>query len=150
MNFNTQSAPAAACSVTDLVPFVHVADVEASLHFYSLLGFATQRSMQDGAGRTFWARARSGVGEIMFARADGPVDSAQQAVLFYMYSDDVVALRKHLLACGVHDGAAFHGQPGPNGGRCVVFEVMRPHYMPAGELRVSDPDAYCILIGQLT
>lgn len=143
------TTPSPACAVGRLVPFVHVADVEASLKFYALLGFAPQSVLRDAGGRAFWAMARSGGAEIMFARADGPVDPARQAVLFYMYSEKVAELRRHLLAAGLHDGGAFTGAPGPGGGRRVVFGVTQPHYMPAGEIRIADPDGYCILVGQL-
>lgn len=137
-------------AVDRCVAFVHVADVDASLAFYAGLGFAAAETMKDPGGRAFWARAESGAGsEIMFARASGPIDPAQQAVLFYMYSPDVRALRGHLLGLGLHDGGVFSGRAGPNGGRRVVFEIVSRDYMPRGEMRVSDPDGYCILVGQL-
>jgi hypothetical protein len=128
---------------------LHVADVEASLRFYSLLGLATTAVMRDHAGQPFWGSANTGNFSIMFARASGPIDHTQQAALLYLYSNDVAALRAHLLTQGLHDGGSFCGQPGPNQGLDVVFDVTHPHYMPAGEIRVSDPDGYCLLIGQL-
>jgi hypothetical protein len=149
MTNHALSSPHITCAVNRLVPFVHVGDVEASLAFYALLGFVPERIMKDSRGRTFWALARSGKAEIMLAQADGPVDPAQQAVLFYMYSTDVARLRLHLLESGLHDGGAYCGSKGPNDGRRVVFEVAHPHYMRAGEVRVADPDGYCILVGQL-
>ncbi len=142
------AAPDPSASVRRLVPMAHVADIEASLAFYALLGFEPRDILRDHAGTAFWASASSGKAEIMLTRADGPVDPTVQAVIFYMDTDDVAALRRHLLARGVHDGGAFVGQPGPNAGRRVCFEIARPFYMPAGELRVADPDGYCILIGQ--
>jgi hypothetical protein len=30
-----------------------------------------------------------------------------------------------------------------------VSEIGRPFYMPNGEIRITDPDGYCLLIGQL-
>lgn len=138
------------------VTYVHVADVDASLAFYAGLGFVAVDTLRDAEGRAFWAMARSGDGggegsgaEIMFARASGAIDPAEQAVLFYMYSSDVRALREHLLGCGLHDGGVFTGQPGPNGGRRVVFAVAARDYMPGGEVRVADPDGYCVLVGQV-
>jgi hypothetical protein len=139
------------------VTYVHVADVEASLAFYAGLGFAAVNTLRDPQGRAFWALARSGDGgdgsergaEIMFARASGPIDPAAQAVLFYMYSSDVRALRGHLLGRGLHDGGVFTGQAGPNDGRRVVFAVAARDYMPGGEMRVADPDGYCVLVGQV-
>lgn len=138
-----------ACAVKRLVTFAHVVDVESSLVFYSALGFEPENVLRDASGRAFWALARSGEAEIMFALASGPIDAGQQAVLFYMYSQDVGALRGHLLAHGLHDGGAFDGRPGPNGGLRVVFGVTHPHYMQSGEIRVCDPDGYVVLVGQV-
>lgn len=141
--------------VERVTAMAHVADVEASVAFYGLLGFVAESVMRDGQGRAFWASlvgAGGGGGDgarLMLTRASGAVNAAEQAVLFYMYSRDVAGLRGHLLAQGVHDGGRFVGAAGPNGGVRVVFEVARPYYMPGGELRVSDPDGYCILVGQL-
>jgi hypothetical protein len=51
--------------------------------------------------------------------------------LFYLYSPDLVALREHLIAAGVR-----------------VSTITYPEHMPKGEVRVDDPDGYCLLIGQ--
>jgi len=64
--------------------------------------------------------------------ADGPVDASQQAVLFYCWTPDVRALEAELRGAGVDVG-----------------EITYPFYMPAGELRVHDPDGYVVLVGQL-
>lgn len=151
----TPSFPPASAAVTELVTLAHVADVGTSLEFYAALGFKERNSLKGPDGVRFWAWADSmspvapeKVASIMFARASGPVDPTVQAVLFYMYTNDLKALRSHLLACGLHDGGAFTGTPGPNNGRRVVFSITHPTYMPEGEMRVSDPDGYCILIGQ--
>ncbi len=136
-------------AVNRLVPYVHVADVDASLEFYAKLGFAQRHAMRDANG-AFWAMAHSGGAEIMFARADGPVDAHQQAVLFYMYTDRLIDLRAKLLRDGLHDGGNFTGAPGPAGGRRVVFAIQHPGHMPAGEMRIADPDGYVILVGQLS
>lgn len=151
MSTHATSAPSARPgpgAVDRLVPFVHVAEVEASLAFYALLGFAPAHTMTDPRGRAFWAMARSGAAEIMFALADGPINAEQQAVIFYMYSPDVAGLRRRLLAGGLHDGGVYCGAAGPNNGRRVVFAVAHPDHMPAGELRIADPDGYCILVGE--
>ena len=141
--------------VDRLVPFVHGADVEASLAFYALMGFSAGDVMRDERGLAYFSSASAlnaasgkGPAEIMFAKADAPVVPESQAVLFYMYCTDVGALRSHLLACGLHDGGKYCGQRGPNNGRRVVFEVTHPDYMEDGELRIADPDGYCILVGQ--
>jgi hypothetical protein len=67
----------------------------------------------------------------MFARASAPVIPSQQAVLFDLYSPDLVALREHLLVSNIK-----------------VSPITYPDYMPKGEIRVEDPDGYCMLIGQ--
>lgn len=151
----TPSSPPASAAISELVTFAHVADVGTSLEFYAALGFKERNSLKGHDGVRFWAWADSmspdapgKVASIMFSRASGPVDPTVQAVLFYMYSNDLRLLRSHLLASGLHDGGAFTGAPGPNDGRRVVFSISHPNYMPLGEMRVSDPDGYCILIGQ--
>lgn len=136
-----------------VVAYLHVADVEQSVAFYSALGFRQDGCYRDADGRVCWASVKNetpgrGSAEVFFARADGPVRPEEQAVLLYMYARDVQALRGHLLRSGLHDGGRYCGQAGPNGGRRVAFEVQYPHYMPAGELRVADPDGYCLLVGQ--
>lgn len=73
---------------------------------------------------------RSVAAHIMFARADAPVDS-RQGVLFCMYSPNSVGLREHLLGLGVK-----------------VSAITYPFYMEQGEMRIDDPDGYCLLIGQ--
>ena len=142
-------SPNDSCAVTRLVPFVHVADVEASLAFYALLGFVPQNVLKDCDGRAFWALAQSSAAEIMLARANGPVEASQQAVLFYMYSEDVASLRRHLIANGLPDGGVYCGAATPGDCHPMVFEVAHPDYMAAGEVRIADPDGYCILVGQL-
>jgi predicted enzyme related to lactoylglutathione lyase len=90
----------------------------------------------------------------MLTRASGPVDPAQQAVLFYMYADDVRGLRNHLLASGLVDAGRVPGErkmgdqdkPIPAG--AAVFDIIHPFYMTEGEVRVHDPDGYVILVGQ--
>jgi catechol 2,3-dioxygenase-like lactoylglutathione lyase family enzyme len=139
----------AAASVHRVVPFAHVVEVDRSLAFYALLGFEVENVLRDGDGSAFWAMVKSGTGEMMFARASGVVEASEQAVLFYMYSGDVAGLRARLLERGVVNGGGFHGNRVPTQASGVVFEVSRPSHMPAGELRVHDPDGYVILLGQL-
>lgn len=132
-----------------LTPMAHVADVEASIRFYELFGFVVESRMQHG-GRTRWAMLASREARLMLAASSGPIAPEQQAILFYLYSPDVATLRGYLLKNGLFDGGAYCGQAGPNDGRRVAFEITQPAYMEQGEFRVSDPDGYCLLIGQLT
>jgi predicted lactoylglutathione lyase len=148
---NPALGPDAATMIRALIPMAHVADVEASIRFYELLGF-TVKDRFTHAAITNWASLASGVTMLMLTRASGPIDAEQQAVLFYLYCDDVKALRTRLLSLGVTNAGPFTGTPlhaTSNNGRSVLYEITHPHYMPAGELRVHDPDGYVLLIGQL-
>jgi catechol 2,3-dioxygenase-like lactoylglutathione lyase family enzyme len=141
--------------VKDHVPMAHVNNVDQSIEFYTLLGFRCDSRFSDENGQTYYAAMRSDQAEIMLTRASGPVDSAQQAVLFYMYADDVQGLRKHLLDSGLVDAGRVPGErkmgdpdkPIPVG--MAVFDITHPFYMKEGEVRVHDPDGYVILIGQM-
>jgi catechol 2,3-dioxygenase-like lactoylglutathione lyase family enzyme len=117
--------------VTGLIPMTHAADVQRSVDFYKQLGMEIRGSLRDPAGYLQWVHLTSEQADLMFARASEPVIASQQAVLFYLYSPDLIALREHLLASGVKVSAITH-----------------PEYMPKGEIRVEDPDGYVLLIGQ--
>lgn len=151
------------CRVTNHIPMVHVTDVDKSIAFYGLLGFSCNSQFSGPSGTTNWASLSSERAHIMFARAEfyptprasvgevAPIVPSQQAVLFYMYSRDVMALLK----CGLADGGKLssesepveRGTPIPE--RNAVFRPTFPFYMTAGEVRIHDPDGYCILVGQL-
>jgi hypothetical protein len=109
----------------------HAADVQRAVDFYKLLGMEVRGSLRNPTGELQWVHLASEQAELMFARAAEPVIASQQAVLFYLYSPDLIALREHLIACGVK-----------------VSAIKYPEYMPKGEIRVDDPDGYCLLIGQ--
>lgn len=116
-------------ALTGLWPYAHVADVQRSIDFYARLGLEVQNT-HDAGGRLVWAFMTSPTepaAGLMLALADGPVDPDVQAVLFYCWTADVVSLRDEL----------------------GVGEITHPFYMPAGELRVADPDGYVLLVGQL-
>ncbi|MDX6718841.1 MAG: hypothetical protein QOJ63_1095 [Solirubrobacteraceae bacterium] len=120
-----------AAPVRGLIPFVHVADVARSIAFYELLGFvATDTHLHDGV--LDWAALRSAGAELMLARAGEPVHPGLQAVLFYLYADDLQALQQHLRAHGVGVGAICDGSPGPR-----------------REMRLRDPDGYVLMVAQI-
>ena len=146
---STITPPPAACAVNNVITYAHVVDVDASLTFYKLLGFEPKITLNEPSGRAYWSRLHSGKGELMLARASGPIDAEQQAVLFYMYSDDVASLRKHLVAGGLRDAGAYPGRKTAGDGPGSVFHVAHPPHMLAGELRITDPDGYVVLVGQL-
>src|SRR5262245_477462 len=139
-----ESTPPPGSQVYELVPMAHVADVEASIEFYALLGFSVRERVAPG-GKTHWAWLTSGRGHLMLATGE-PVAAEQQSILLYLYTQDVAAMRAHLLSRGLADGGPFCG-PARGQGR-VVFELTHPVYMPEGEIRVHDLDRFCLLIGQ--
>jgi predicted lactoylglutathione lyase len=119
-------------SVSGLVPFVHVADVERSVAFYRLLGLEVNDTFAP-RGHVVWAWLENDGARIMLAEAGERVEPERQAVLFYLYSHDLAGLREHLVANGVEAGAIVDGTPGPR-----------------EEMRVNDPDGYCLMIAQIT
>jgi catechol 2,3-dioxygenase-like lactoylglutathione lyase family enzyme len=140
--------------ITDCVAMAHVADVDRSVAFYALLGFECISRFSGSDDQTVWARVKSLNAQLMLSRASGAVVAADQAVLFYMYSEDVAALRQHLLSQGLASAGRPPGEEPPADPAApvktrVVFDISRPFYMPEGELRIHDPDGYCILVGQL-
>ena len=117
-------------AVTALVPYAHVRDVQRSIDFYAHFGFEpTDVSLDDGV--TVWALLVSGSARLMVAQAGADIVPEQQAVLFYLYTSNLADLRNQLVDDGV-----------------PVGEITAPDYMPAGEMRVHDPDGYVLLIGQ--
>jgi len=126
-----------------LVAFAHVADVERSIRFYADLGFEvgnrvlsgevpTDDVPAEGGPPTVWAWLHSGKANLMVGLADEPVDPGQQAVLFYLYFDDIQATRDALVGLGHAPGAICH-----------------PFYMPGGECRLLDPDGYVLMLAQV-
>lgn len=119
--------------VSSLVPLAYVADVHASITFYEKLGFAVRGSFTPPGDDTLgWAYLASGAAELMLGRADEPVVAEQQAVLFYVYCEDVPAMHAQLAEAGV--------APGP---------IATPFYNPKGEFRLVDPDGYVVMVAHL-
>lgn len=115
--------------VSGLIPFVAVADVRRSIAFYHHLGF-TPKSIYEWRGLLSWAALESESAEIMLHGSDS-IDADAQRVLFYLYSNDLAALREQLLAAGIEAGEIEDGSPGPR-----------------EEMRVTDPDGYVLMIAQ--
>lgn len=116
-----------------LVAFAHVASVTRSIAFYADLGFAVHNTVvPDGQTEPVWAWLRSEKADLMVGLADGPVDASQQAVLFYLYFDDIRRTRDALVERGHAPGA-----------------IQYPFYMPGGECRLQDPDGYVLMLAQI-
>jgi hypothetical protein len=118
--------------VNDLIPFVHVSDLPRSIAFYELLGFQVGDTYEV-AGELRWAALQHAHARIMLECTSAPIDSHQQAVLFYLYAEDLDGLRDHLIAQGLPVGPIRDGSPGPE-----------------REIRISDPDGYCLMIAEST
>jgi len=117
--------------VTGLIPMAFGADLQRSVDFYKLLGLEVRGSLRNSSGELRWVDLACQQAQLMLSHASDPVIPSQQAVLFYLYSPDLIALREHLLASGVK-----------------VSPITYPDYMPKGEIRIEDPDGYVLLIGQ--
>ena len=117
--------------VSGLIPFVHVEDVERSIAFYYSLGFIVV-SVYKYRGTSVWAELRSEGAALMVSTDGDAIDPAGQGVLFYLYSDNLAALREQLLAGGIHVGEIVDGTPGPS-----------------QEMRLTDPDGYVLMVAQL-
>ena len=117
--------------VQNLIPFVHVTDVQRSIDFYELLGFELNDTYEH-EGQLDWAALESRDAQLMLARASLPIERDKQAVLFYLYADDLPALREQLLAKGVVAGEIRDGSPGP-----------------AREMGLDDPDGWCLMVAEI-
>jgi hypothetical protein len=116
-----------------LVAFLHVASVERSIAFYADLGFKVQNTVVPrGQSAPSWAWLVSEKANLMVGLADGPVDASQQAILFYLYFDDIKQTREALVARSHSPG-----------------EIQYPFYMPGGECRLEDPDGYVLMLAQI-
>ena len=114
-----------------ITPILQSPDIERSMRWWERLGFERVDVVRDGHGTIVWARMHCEGGAIMFTPAEGALRTTPgERVPFYMYAPDLEALRARLRADGV--------DPGP---------VSHPHYMPKGEICLTDPDGYTVLVG---
>lgn len=117
-------------SLSSLVPMAFVKSVPRSIQFYKKLGFVEGNThTPEGASEPSWVWLQSGGAHLMLAQASDPIDPQQQAILFYVYCDDVAAFRSKLFGSGVEVGPITH-----------------PFYAPRGEFRITDPDGYALMV----
>ncbi len=128
----TKPLGATAPATFALIPYVHVANLARSITFYELLGF-TLKDTHELNGIRVWAHLTNAESRLFLVLADAPIDAQAQAILFYLWTADVAGLRDHLVANNVPVGVITH-----------------PPYMPAGEIRLEDPDHYVLLVGQVS
>ncbi len=116
--------------VKRLVPMAFVADVPRSIAFYQKLGFSVENTFTPpDAVAPAWAWLESAEAQLMVTKACEPVVPEQQAVLFYVYTDDVTETWNQLAAAGLKPG-----------------EIATPFYAPQGEFRLADPDGYALMV----
>ncbi len=115
----------------NVVAMLHVGSVPRAAAFYALLGLEVANTHHEpGCDEPAWAWLQSQHGaSLMLVQADEPVDPVAQAILFYLYCDDVAAMHAALVASGV-----------------AVGDIANPFYCPKGEFRVVDPDGYVVMV----
>lgn len=119
-------------AVHDLAPMAPVRNIAASVDFYARLGFEPRNVMRGDDGVAYWAAlCTPGGAELMLSleSTDGP---GERSVIFYLYVDEgLTVLRDRLIQASVEVG-----------------EITFPPYMPEGEICLTDPDGYRVLVGQ--
>lgn len=109
---------------------IHVADVLRSINFYKNLGFKVGNDFKpDDAAAPTWVWLHCDAAQLMVTKAGAPVVPEQQAVLFYLYCEDVKDARTVLVQHGIKAGP-----------------IEYPFYAPRGEFRLVDPDGYCLMV----
>lgn len=114
-----------------------VMDVERSVAFYELLGFAIgNRVPPSGLMHWVWLYApgapdwRRGP-NLMLTRSHSTIEGVAHKTVLYLYATNLVALREKLIGDGQN--------PGP---------ICYPDYLPKGEFLLEDPDGYKVMIAQ--
>ena len=122
-----------AAQTRSLVALAHVASVPRSIGFYGDLGFKVGNTVvPEDQSEPVWAWLESGKANLMVSLADEPVDASRQAILFYLYFDDIEQTHAALTGLGHAPG-----------------EICYPFYMPGGECRLEDPDGYVLMLAQI-
>jgi predicted enzyme related to lactoylglutathione lyase len=112
-----------------LVPMVSVTNVERSITFYQHLGFEVGNTFAgEGETKPTWAWLQSGEARLMLAAKNEPI-AGKHTVLFYLYTEDVLAARASLIESGLNPSV-----------------ITRPFYAPRGEFELVDPDGYVIMV----
>ena len=115
----------------NVVAMLQVGSVSRASAFYALLGFEVANAHQEpGCDEPAWAWLQSQHGgSVMLAQAGERTTPVEQAILLYLYCDDVAAMHAALLASGV-----------------AVGDIAYPFYCPKGEFRVVDPDGHVAMV----
>jgi catechol 2,3-dioxygenase-like lactoylglutathione lyase family enzyme len=131
------TTPARAGSgVVDLVPFIHVSDVARSIRFWEALGFRVVKRYEPNGRLEFAGLESTVAAKVMLARVDPPPEREEDRPspgFLYLYTPDLDALRKRLLAHGIEVGE-ITDDPGPGSNR---------------EMCVRDPDGHGHMVAEL-
>jgi hypothetical protein len=115
--------------VRDLIPFLHVQDVGASIALYEKLGLEVDDTYKQ-AGRLVWASMRSGSAALMLAEAPDPIEPSGGR--HFLYTEDLAGLRQRLINAGGEPPEIEEGTPGPK-----------------QEISLCDPDRHFLTIAQI-
>jgi catechol 2,3-dioxygenase-like lactoylglutathione lyase family enzyme len=115
--------------VKDLIPFLHVRDVAASIAFYERLGLEVDDTYKQD-GRLVWVSMRSGAAALMLAEAPGPIEPSGDR--HFLYTEDLAGLRQGLIDAGWEPPEIEDGTPGPK-----------------QEMSLCDPDRHFLTIAQI-
>jgi len=130
----TGSAP-----VSSIVAMARVEDVMKSAAFYRHLGFEIGNAVpKEPPFNWVWLYQpkapnwKTGANVMLVSgEVRGTTASKDRTGLFYLYAQDMKALRNELLAKGL-----------------AASEITYPPYLPEGEFRLEDPDGYTLMIAQ--
>jgi catechol 2,3-dioxygenase-like lactoylglutathione lyase family enzyme len=115
--------------VRDLIPFLHVSDVESSIAFYKELGLAVDDTYE-WDGRVVWASMSSGSATLMLAGTAEPIEPSGGR--HFLYTEDLAGLRERLIQAGWEPPEIEDGSPGPK-----------------QEMSICDPDRHFLTIAQI-
>lgn len=126
-------------TIVDLVPFLLVSDVERSIGFYEVLGFAVVKRYEPRGRLEFAGMEASSSAKLMLARVErvpvwdpGDPDASGPGWL-YLYTPNLGAFRERLVRGGFAAGEIEDG-PGPGSNR---------------QLCVCDPDGHRHMVSEL-
>ena len=83
--------------VSDLIPFLHVTDMEASIDFYEKLGLEVDDTYRQD-GRVVCVSMRSGSATLMLAESPGQIEP--RGGRHFLYTENLVGLRERLIEVG--------------------------------------------------
>ena len=115
--------------VSDLIPFLHVADVERSIAFYEKLGLVVDDTYEH-QGQLLWVSMRSGSAALMLNKAPEPIEPS--GARYFLYTENLVGLRERLIRDGWEPAEIVDGTPGPK-----------------QEMAICDPDRHFLTIAQI-